>query len=96
MYFFLPLYSLGRNLHNRNPKPLPKPTVHVERSEVEQNNDNIVEEHFTVDADGNIIGNYRFMLILNISGEYFSRIFVPYISAKYFSEIFICSYLNIF
>ena len=89
------LYSLGRNLRNRNPKPLAKPSVLVESSQVEQNNDNIVEEHFTVDADGNIIGNYRFMLILNISGEYFCRIFVPYISAKYFSEILICSYLNI-
>ena len=63
------LYSLGRNLCNRKPKPLPKPTIHVERSEVEENNDNIVEEHFTVDADGNIIGNYRFMLILNISAK---------------------------
>ena len=63
------LYSLGRNLRNRKPKPLPKPTIHVERSEVEENNDNIVEEHFTVDADGNIIGNYRFMLILNISAK---------------------------
>ena len=91
----MPLYSLGRNLRNQKPKPLSKPTKHVERSEVEENNDNIVEEHFTVDADGNIIGNYRFMLILNISAEYFCRIFVAYISAKYFSEIFICSYLNI-
>ena len=60
-----------------------KPTIHVERSEVEQNNDNIGEEHFTVDADGNIIGNYRFMVILNISGEYFCRIFMPNIFLKY-------------
>ena len=49
-----------------------------------------------VDADGNIIGNYIFMVILNISGEYFCRIFVPNISGEYFYEIFICSYLNIF
>ena len=81
MNFFLPLYSLGRNLCSWNQKPLPKPTIHVE------NNDNIVEEHFMVDADGNIIGNYIFMVILNISGKYFCRIFVPNISGEYFYAV---------
>ena len=85
----MPLYSLGRNLGNRNPNPLPKASIHVERSEVEDNNDNIVEEHFTVDADGNIIGNYIFMIILNICAEYFSRIFSQNICGEYLSAMFI-------
>ena len=81
------LYSLGRNLHSRTPKPLPKVSIPVQSSEVADNNENIVEEQFTVDSQGNLIGNYIFMLILNISPEYYSGIFAMNISAEYFSSL---------
>ena len=80
------LYSLGRNLRSHTPKPLPKASIPVPNSEVADNNENIVEEQFTVDSQGNLIGNYIFMLILNISPEYYSGIFAMNICAEYFSS----------
>ena len=69
-----------------------KPTICVDNSEVHDNNDNIVEEHFMVDVDGNIIGKYLFIVLWNICGEYLYRIFGRNISKEYLWQIFVCNY----
>ena len=84
---FFTLYSLGRKLRSRTLKPLPKASIPVHSSEVADNNENIVEQQFTVDSQGNLIGNYIFMVILNISPEYYCGIFSMNISAEYFSSL---------
>ena len=86
------LYSVGRNRRTRKPKPLPKPTIRVDNSEVHDNSDNIVEEHFMVDVYGNIIGKYLFIILWNICGEYLYRIFGRNISKEYLWRIFVCNY----
>ena len=86
------LYSVGRNRHTPKPKPLPKPTIRVDNSEVHDNNDNIVKEHFMVDVDGKIIGKYLFIILWNICGEYLYRIFRRNISKEYLWQIFVCNY----
>ena len=90
------LYSVGRNRRTPKPKPLPKPTIHADKSEVHDNNDNIVEEHFMVDVDGNIIGKYLFMVLWNICGEYLWGIFERNISKEYLYGIIITNISNKF
>ena len=88
------LYSVGRNRRMLKPKPLPKPTIRVDKSEVHDNNDNIVEEHFMVDVDGNIIGKYLFIVLWNICGKYLWQIFGRNISKEYLYAIIITNISN--
>ena len=66
--------------------------IPVDQSEVHDNNDNIVEEHFMVDAHGNVIGKYLFIVIWNICAKYLYRIFLTNISKEYLWRIFLCNY----
>ena len=84
------LYSVGRNRRTPKPKPLPKPTIRVDKSEVHDNNDNIVKEHFMVDVDGNIIGKYLFIILWNICGKYLEGNF----STEYLYGIIITNISN--
>ena len=88
------LYSVGRNHRTPKPKPLLKPTFRADKSEAHDNNDNIVEEHFMVDVDGNIIGKYLFMVLWNICGEYLWGIFERNISKEYLYGIIITNISN--
>ena len=88
------LYSVGRNHRMPKPKPLPKPTIRADKSEVHDNNDNIVEEHFMVDVDGNIISKYLFMVLWNICGKYLWGIFERNISKEYLYGIIVTNISN--
>ena len=90
--FVQTLFSRKKSSYAEGPNLCRKPTIRVDNSEVHDNNDNIVKEHFMVDVDGNIIGKYLFIVIWNICGEYLYRIFGRNISKEYLWGIFVCNY----